>query len=90
MTALTASHAETEALTQAKHPECAIEPLTATSEDSQRCGNPFCAEAITIKSQRGKLYCCDHCRMDGYALKRAKALLNRVGVIRFHELMDRL
>ena len=26
--------------------------------------------------------------MDGYALKRAKALLNRVGVIRFHQLLD--
>ena len=28
--------------------------------------------------------------MDGYALKRAKALLRKVGIIRFHELMDEL
>jgi hypothetical protein len=27
-------------------------------------------------------------RMDGYALRRAKALLNKVGITRFHELLD--
>jgi hypothetical protein len=28
--------------------------------------------------------------MDGYALKRAKALLDRVGIIRFHVLLDEM
>jgi hypothetical protein len=27
--------------------------------------------------------------MDGYALRRAKALLNKVGIIEFHRLLDR-
>ena len=64
--------------------------LTQLNGDSQRCANPFCKAPVNIKSPRGKhgRYCSDHCRMDGYALKRAKALLNRVGVIRFHTLMD--
>ncbi len=29
-------------------------------------------------------------RMDGYALRRAKALLRKVGIIRLHELLDEL
>ena len=33
-------------------------------------------------------YCSDACKLDGYALRQAKALLNRVGIILFHELMD--
>lgn len=48
----------------------------------------FCAGPITIKAPRGKRYCSDHCRMDGYALRRVKALLNRAGVIRFHALLN--
>ncbi len=64
--------------------------LTQLNGHAQSCANPFCKAPVNIKSPRGKhgRYCSDHCRMDGYALKRAKALLNRVGVIRFHTLMD--
>jgi hypothetical protein len=50
----------------------------------------LCAQPITIKAQKGKRYCSDQCRMDGYAVRRVKALLNRAGVIRFHELMDKV
>ena len=77
MTALTASSAETEALTQAEHTECVTTALTQLNGHSQRCANPFCKAPFNIKSPRGKhgRYCSDHCRMDGYALKRAKALL---------------
>ena len=92
MTALTAAAAETEALTHSEPPAYAMTALTQLSWDSQRCGNPFCTGPLNIKSPRGKhgRYCSDHCRMDGDALKRAKALLNRAGVIRFHELMDQV
>jgi hypothetical protein len=93
MTALTASSAETEALTHADPAECATTALTQLNGHAQRCTNPFCRAPVNIKSTRGKhgRYCSDHCRMDGYALKRAKALLLRkVAIIRFHELMDEL
>jgi hypothetical protein len=44
---------------------------------------------VARRSARGKhgRYCSDACRMDGYALRRAKALLNRVGVIEFQRLL---
>ena len=29
-----------------------------------------------------------HAGLDGYALRRVKELLNKVGIIRFHELLD--
>jgi hypothetical protein len=40
------------------------------------------------RTQRG--FCSDACKYDYHALKRVKALLNRVGIIEFHELMDRV
>ena len=35
-------------------------------------------------------YCSPGCRMDGYALRRAKALLSKVGIIEFHRLLERV
>jgi hypothetical protein len=34
-------------------------------------------------------YCSNPCKLDGYALRRAKALLAKVGIIEFHRLLDR-
>jgi hypothetical protein len=69
--------------------KCASTALTHIQNDSGRCANPFCDKQREIKP-RGKhgRYCCDQCRMDGYALRRAKALLNKVGIIEFHVLLD--
>ena len=92
MTALTATSEETEALlSHAERTQCARTALTHIQNGFERCGNPFCDKQREIKP-RGKhgRYCSAPCRMDGYALKRAKALLNRVGIIRFHELLDGL
>jgi hypothetical protein len=33
-------------------------------------------------------YCSNRCKLDGYALRRAEALLNCVGIVRFHDLLD--
>jgi len=33
-------------------------------------------------------YCSNRCKLDGYALRRVKALLNKVGIVRFHTLLD--
>ena len=91
MKALTTRTFESEGSPPTEPGECENEPLTATNNaNPERCANPLCAKPITIKAQRGKRYCSDHCRMDGYALKRAKTLLNRVGILRFHELMDKV
>ena len=72
--------------------ECATTALTQLNGHSHRCANPFCAGPVKIKSARGKhgRYCSSPCRMDGYALRRAKALLDCVGIIRFQTLLDKL
>jgi hypothetical protein len=64
--------------------------LTQLNGHSQRGANPFCDTAFEIKSPRGKhgRYCSARCRFDGYALRRAKTLLDKVGVVRFHVLLD--
>jgi hypothetical protein len=41
-----------------------------------------------MAGKHGKKSCSDRCRMDGYVLRRAKAMLAEVGVIQFHELLD--
>jgi hypothetical protein len=89
MTALTTSSAETEAMTSADPRTCARTALTHVQNDFEWCTNPFCDKQREIKP-RGKhgRYCSPPCRMDGYALRRVKALLNKVGIIRFHELLD--
>ena len=35
-------------------------------------------------------YCCDRCRLDAYALRRARAMLNKVGLVRFYVLLEQL
>jgi hypothetical protein len=77
-------------MSSAEAQTCASTALTQLNGHSQRCANPFCDTAVEIKSPRGKhgRYCSTECRMDGYALRRAKALLDKVGVVRFHTLLD--
>ena len=66
--------------------------LTAPGGHSCVCANPFCDTPMADLSPQGKhrRYCCDHCRLDGHALRRAKELLNQVGIVRFHALLDRV
>ncbi len=67
---------------------CASEPLTAEQHGFKPCDNPFCKAPTEAKS--GKKFCSDHCRMDGYALRRARAMLDQVGIIQFHVLLDQV
>ena len=71
---------------------CAIKSLTSSSGQSDTCQNPFCKsiiEALPDRWRRTKRrYCSNRCKLDGYALRRAEALLNRVGIVRFHDLLD--
>ena len=70
--------------------KCARTALTHIKNDSRRCVNPFCNAPMGEVSSQGKhrRYCSDRCRLDGYALRRAKALLNKVGIVRFHTLLE--
>jgi hypothetical protein len=62
------------------------EPLTAKQDSSERCLNPFCESVI---SKKGKKYCCDRCRMDGYVLRRARAMLDEVGIVELNAILQR-
>lgn len=91
MTALTTSSGETEGIARAQPPTYARTALTLSDGHSQRrCANPFCESVVESKSPRAKhgRYCSDRCRMDGYALRRAKAMLDKVGIIEFHRLLE--
>jgi len=71
---------------------CVIQSLTTSSGHSDACQNPFCKsiiEALPDGWRRTKRrYCSNRCKLDGYALRRVKALLNKVGIVRFHTLLD--
>ena len=89
-TALTTSNGQSDAVSNAEKPRTlAKTALTHGQNDSGRCANPFCDKQRDIKP-RGKhgRHCSPPCRMDGYALRRAKALLAKVGISTFHVLLD--
>ena len=69
-----------------------IKSLTTSSGQSDTCQNPFCKSVIEPLPdgwrRTKRRYCSNRCKLDGYALRRAKALLNKVGIVRFHELLD--
>ena len=72
---------------------CAIKSLTSSSGQSDTCQNPFCKSIIEALPDRWRMtkrrYCSNRCKLDdGYALRRAEALLNCVGIVRFHDLLD--
>jgi hypothetical protein len=62
-------------------------PLTTSSGHVERCSNPFCKSAIAPLAdgwrRTERRYCSDPCRMDGYVLRRARAMLDEVGIIEF-------
>ena len=71
---------------------CVVQSLTTSSGQSDACQNPFCKSVIEPLPdgwrRTKRRYCSNRCKVDGYALRRAKALLNKVGIVRFHELLD--
>ena len=64
--------------------------LTQSIGHSHPCGNPFCKGVVEIKSPKGKhgRYCSDRCRMDGYVIRRAKAMLAEVGIVEFNRILE--
>ena len=36
-----------------------------------------------------KKFCCDRCRMDGYVLRRATAMVGEVGIVEFNAILQK-
>ena len=58
---------------------CAIKSLTTSSGQSDTCQKPFCKSIIEALPDGWRMTKRRWCKLDGYALRRAEALLNRVG-----------
>lgn len=71
---------------------CDTKSLTTSSGQSGRCQNPFCKSSIEPLEdgwrRTERLYCSNPCKMDGYVLRRAKAMLAEVGIITFHQRLE--
>jgi hypothetical protein len=78
-------------MSQADAQSCASEPLTEFHGHSQRCSNPFCDAPMPAKNKHApvKLACSDRCRMDRYVLRRAKAMLDEVGIVELNAILQR-
>jgi hypothetical protein len=53
------------------------------------CASPFCEGTARQIRKHGR-YCSDRCRMDGYVLRRAKEMIERVGIGRFNAIIGTL
>jgi hypothetical protein len=83
---------QTDAMSQAEPAKCANLVVTTSSGHFQRCANPFCNADIEPMNhgrwrRTQRRFCSDACKYDYHALRRVKALLNRVGVIEFQRLL---
>ena len=66
--------------------------LTQSDGHSRGCANPFCNVSMGEISPQGKhgRYCSDRCRLEVYALRVTKAMLEKVGIIEFHRLLEQV
>ena len=71
---------------------CRAQPLTEFQGHPQRCSNPFCDAPMAAKNKHApvKLFCCDRCRMDGWVLRRARAMLDEVGIVELNAILQRV
>jgi hypothetical protein len=76
------------------HRSFGIKSLTTSSGQSGSRQNPFCKSDIeTLPDgwrRTERRFCSDQCKLDVYTLRRARAVLNKVGIIEFHRLLDLL
>jgi hypothetical protein len=70
---------------------CGAQPLTEFQGHPERCSNPFCDAPMAAKNKHApaKLVCSDRCRMDRYVLRRAKAMVDEVGIVEFNAILQR-
>ena len=73
---------------------CDNQSLTTSSGQSDRCGNPFCNSSIEPLPdgyrRTARRYCSDQCKMDGYVLRKAKEMIDRVGIVKFNAILEGL
>ena len=69
----------------------ASEALTEFQGYPERCSNPFCHAPMAVKNKHApvKLVCSGRCRMDRYVLRRAKAMVDEVGIVEFNAILQR-
>ncbi len=67
------------------------EPLTEFQKHPERCSNPFCDAPMATKNNHApvRLACSDRCRIHRYVLRRAKAMLDEVGIVEFNAILQR-
>ena len=75
--------------------ECANLVVTTSSGHSKRCANPFCKASIEPMNHGRwrrtiRRFCSDACKYTYHALKLIKPLIVKVGVVRFHALIDEI
>jgi hypothetical protein len=70
---------------------CGAQPLTEFQGHPERCSNPFCDAPMAAKNKHApvKLACSDRCRMDRYVLRRAKAMVDDVGIVEFNAILQK-
>jgi hypothetical protein len=70
---------------------CVNEPLTEFQGHPERCSNPFCDSPMAAKNKHApvKLVCSNRCRMDRYVLRRARRMLDEVGIVEFNAILQR-
>jgi hypothetical protein len=58
----------------------------------QTCASPLCTEQFEQSGMRinPRRYCSERCRQDVWILKRAKQMVDHVGVISFHVILDKV
>ena len=59
-----------------------MEALTVSEDQSGQCANPLCKAELPESTRKGKRYCNERCRMDGWVLKRAVSLLTPMGRVK--------
>jgi hypothetical protein len=79
-------------MSKAEAQSCVIQSLTTSNGHSDKCGNPFCDSIIEPLPdgwrRTARRYCSDRCKLDGYALRRVRLLVAKVGIVQFNNLLD--
>ena len=61
--------------------------LTAFKAMFKRCHSPFCENPLEPSARGQRRYCCDQCRLDNWAVKRAAELLSPFGAAKGWEIL---
>lgn len=71
---------------------CVKQSLTTSSGHSERCQNPFCNVPIDPLPngdwrRTPRKFCSSRCKIDAFALRRVKRMIDRVGIAEFNRVV---